>query len=76
MLPTIAESVLTFTVISGYGLLLNHNHKNTLQGIVKVCCKLAGAALNDPSPAFYKWRVLRKAGSVVADPRRPLEEGV
>lgn len=41
---------------------------------MKVCCKLAGTALNDPSPAFYKSRVLRKAGSGVADPSRALEE--
>lgn len=65
------ESVLTFTIHSWYSLLKQKN-QNRLQGIVKVCCKVAGTAPNDLSQ--LRLRALRKTRSILAVPSHPLEE--
>lgn len=64
------ESVLTFSFICWHGS-LSVKQKNRLQGIVKVCSKIAGTSLNDLHD-LYKVRSLKKARSIVADPSHPL----
>ncbi len=64
------ESVLTFSFICWYGLLSLKN-KNRLQGIVRVCSKIAGINLNDLTDV-YKLRTLSKARSVLTDQSHPL----
>lgn len=51
-------------------IMVNLNNKNRLQGIVKVCGKIAPMPLNDHSHLF-KVRTLKNTQSILADPRHP-----
>lgn len=64
------ESILTFSFICWYGSLSLRN-KNRLQGIVRVCSKIAGISLNDLT-ALYQLRTLSKVRSILGDQSHPL----
>ncbi len=53
------ESVITFSVVCWYGS-LNVENRNRLQGIVKVCGKIAGTTLKDLND-LYKARTLKSS---------------
>ena len=64
------ESILTFSSVCWFGS-LSFKNKKRLQGITKVCSKIAGPYLEDLSH-LYKVRSLKKAQSISADPSHPL----
>ena len=64
------ESVLTFAFITWYGMLTLKN-RNRLQGITKVCSRIAGTTLNDLT-MLYQRQTLKKAQSVLDDQSHPL----